>query len=247
MESVPVVGAQAPTSPHTAFDRQSSLLNCHLFEYNALTTRITYWVSLQYATYTIAAAFLGFVAQGWGTVSRSVLAWACALVLELLAWAMLQTTWEICSTVAYIEKELKPRVQDLIKDKDLKPPMQALIKDELLWAFEPYIWRLRSRGYLRYETKYGLAGIFVGALTALAWLLVSLNRHTLLVLQNLPWLAGCVYLAVMITGKAYKTFQLQKDIEGITSARHAEHRQNTLPVFGNTKGPTDPSAQTGSP
>ncbi len=106
-------------------------LQTHLFEYNALTTRLTYWITLQYATYAIAVAALGFVAQAWGSnFNRVQLAWAVMLLMPLLAWAFLTTTYEMLTYVVYIERYLRPKLRPLMGTNSF-------------WKFEQFLARLK--------------------------------------------------------------------------------------------------------
>src|ERR1035441_511971 len=85
-------------------------LDVHLAEYAALSNRLTYWITLQYATYAIAAAALGFIASAWRHIGAFLLAWASILILLLILWALAQTNFEIHTYVVYIEKDLRQMV-----------------------------------------------------------------------------------------------------------------------------------------
>lgn len=77
-------------------------------QYNALTTRITYYVTLQYATWGAAAALSGYLATQWSTPtsSRKNLEWITLVCLLAVSWAVLHINYEMFAIVVYLKEEL---------------------------------------------------------------------------------------------------------------------------------------------
>ena len=175
-------------------------LDVHLAEYAALSNRLTYWVTLQYATYAIAAAALGFIANAWGHIGAFLLAWASILILLLISWALIQTAFEIFTYVVYIEKDLRQMVTPIVNYNPF-------------WEFEAFLVRLRQNKVVGYEQQLGLLPVFgFGILVALGvviWTSVQNWPHTLL--PNIVWLFLCGYVAFMTYKKQRVVLSLQAE------------------------------------
>ena len=110
----------APTADHP--DR---LLTAHLAEYSALTTRCTYWIALQYGLWPLVGIFLALVTQVWSAFNHSLLVWGSAFIVQMIMLAYIQTLREIYNAVRYIEREVRPAVQNLVGE-------------ESIWRYESY-------------------------------------------------------------------------------------------------------------
>jgi hypothetical protein len=199
MPDTPIHRNQPPSEPRSDTDQKKLVLDCHLAEYETLTSRITNWLTLQFATYAIAAAYLGFVIQAWRSVDSATLVWASTLVLQLLAWAMLQISWEVFACAVYIKKQLKPKIR-------------SLVRDDSFWAYEHHMAGLRKKGLIHFEWYYGLLIPFFGAMGALVRLIIVLNHENPWTLPNVLWGVANLYAAAMLVGKARNTFHLQKQL-----------------------------------
>lgn len=176
-------------------------LDAHLAEYNALSTRLTYWINLQYVTYVIAAAALGFVGQGWGHIESRQLAWTSILILLILLWALAQTNFEIFSYVVYIETHLR---------RCLRP----LLQDDSFWKFEHYLRNLRQKRFLSYEKNFGLVPLFACGMGVAAFVIIrgSLRLGRASLIPNLIWLGCGAYVAVMAILKFRQSLNLQAQL-----------------------------------
>jgi len=164
-----------PTSQIVPPDVARARLDVHLAEYEALTMRVTYWITLQYATYAIAAGYLGFVVQAWRVVPSVTLAWASMFVLQLLAWAFLHTTYEIFTNVDYVEKHLKVKIKPLVESGAAYS----------FWEYEPLLAVRRSKGFLRFEGRFGLLGPFACGMAIAIWLVITGTAGNFWRLSNL--------------------------------------------------------------
>jgi hypothetical protein len=90
------------------------LLDLHRDEYQIQSTRITYWITLQYATYTIVAIGVGFLVQVFSNIHLLTLALIGTLLGQVFVLAMIHVNQEMFTSVVYIKQRLKPRVGHLV-------------------------------------------------------------------------------------------------------------------------------------
>jgi hypothetical protein len=146
-----------PENPNDLSDSEKDkYLRIYIAEFDALSTRLTYWLTLQYVPYGIAAGVFGFFVQSWKSdvyphISPN-LAWASLLILQLLMWAVLQSTHEVFTYVVYFKECLKPGIRQV-----LQSPVRSFLD------FETFIAKLRQRWFLRFETTFGLMVVVVAA------------------------------------------------------------------------------------
>jgi len=129
------------------------LLQVHLAEYQALMNRNTYWITLQFALYSVAAIFVGVVLQIPNTaMSRSSVRWFILLGLQIVGAIWQQTSWELMDTIRYVEQRLRPLVV-------------GIIGDHPFWGFDPYVLSQRNTGMMGIERALA---IFMNATVVLA-------------------------------------------------------------------------------
>jgi hypothetical protein len=103
--------SQPPPTPQLANDL---LLSAHVAEYNALTTRCTYWIALGYGLWPLVGIILALVAQLWNTISNhELLLWGSGILVQLVMLAFNQTLREVYNAVRYLERHVRPAVQTL--------------------------------------------------------------------------------------------------------------------------------------
>lgn len=136
-----------------------SLTQLHVAEYQALTTRFTYWLTLQYALWPILLLALTFLAQARGAISARVLLWAATIITQVVVLAYYQALCESYKNVHYIERYLRREVQKVVGQVPF-------------WEYERYIKSHRTLDPLWWEAwPLGLcvgAWVFVGA-TQVGW------------------------------------------------------------------------------
>jgi hypothetical protein len=145
------------------------ILQVHLAEYQALTTRITYWLTLQYAIYSAGFVYLAIAVQGLGSgrVNPRTLAWITMLLFQFLGLAWAECGHEMLFNGLYMETELRQRVGKLVSTGDF-------------WLYEPFLARHRGEKRQRLRESLGLATFAIVTLCAAAlvvWVLAS----------NRPW------------------------------------------------------------
>ncbi len=119
--------------PTTEADANHTLLQLHLAEYQALTTRASYWIVLQYGLMGVVPVYLALGFQAWQSAPvKEVVIWATLAFLQFtgLLWAL--TMLEQFAIVKYIECYLRPLIRE------------SLAADRF-WGYEPHL--VKNRPY----------------------------------------------------------------------------------------------------
>jgi hypothetical protein len=104
----------------------ATLIQLHIAEYQALTMRNTYWITMQYFLWPILIGLIGLVTQLHNPFDPALRIWGIAIVIEVVVVAYYAATLEQYSNVRYIETELKPSIS-------------VLVGPESFWGYEPYL------------------------------------------------------------------------------------------------------------
>ena len=107
----------------------ASLLQLHIAEYQALTTRASYWIVLQFGLLPVIPIYLALAAQvsESGVILKEVVIWGTVAGLQLVALVWAQTALEMFAVVRYIELYLRPLVKSVINT------------DSVFWGYELYL------------------------------------------------------------------------------------------------------------
>jgi hypothetical protein len=109
------------------------LIYVHLAEYQTLTTRCTYWITMQYAALTVILVYLSFAASLWNSVTdRRLLYWGSALILQVIGLFWMQIQGEQYTAILYIERVLRPALS------------QAVVHTSQFLCYEPFLARIRK-------------------------------------------------------------------------------------------------------
>jgi hypothetical protein len=114
----PVKRSEHPAAPHRPNDDggdkqdRNAQLQIHLAEYQAITTRNTYWLTLQYALFPILGAAIAVLAQMWNqfdedpalsTQSHRIIIWLVIALANVIMIAHTEVGWESYDNVVYLE------------------------------------------------------------------------------------------------------------------------------------------------
>lgn len=113
-------------------DNEASLIQLHIAEYQALTTRASYWIVLQVSLLPIIPVYLALAAQVWqsGVIVKEVVIWATLAGLQTVGIVWTHTVLEQYALVRYIECYLRPLTK-------------KVVHTDTFWGYEPYM--IRSR------------------------------------------------------------------------------------------------------
>lgn len=123
------VSKTAPLIPPEA------VLQLHISEYQALTNRNTYLVTLQFSLWPILLVFLTLVVQVWNSVDHRLLVWGAALAVQLVGAAWIQLIWEQLNNINYLEERVRPLIR------------QSLAYGSF-WEYEAYLAQERGGVFL---------------------------------------------------------------------------------------------------
>lgn len=106
--------------------RNELLLQLHIAEYQALTTRGTNWLALESGIWVLMVLFLAVLPQLWNLAPHDLLMWGgfAALVIMLFVWSNM--TYDHYTSVRYIEQELRSMIV-------------AVVGPAKFWQYETYI------------------------------------------------------------------------------------------------------------
>jgi len=155
--------------PQHAGPSPDALLQVHCAEYQSLMNRETYWITLQFAMYSVAVLFVTLVPQLRDIMRRNSVWWFTALGLQIIAVVLQQTIWELLNTIKYIETRLRPLVT-------------AIVGDRPFWGYEPYVLFQRSRGPLNSDM------VMLGGANLLMWLVGLIAVLVIALKTDRPWL-----------------------------------------------------------
>ena len=135
------------------------LLQLRLTEYEALMTRNSYLLQVQYAFWSVALVILAVAAQVWSSDKAHgwLLAWSTLISLMLIAIVWGDTLCDLFGNVTYIEHALIPRISSLVGSKEF-------------WLYEPYLYVKRRNQRIGAElTSPVLASVLSAVLIVKAW------------------------------------------------------------------------------
>ncbi len=194
MEEIGQTRAKADEVPRV--QSVESLIQLHIAEYNALTTRNNNWNQIQVAMWTLILLYLTVAASIW-TYSSQIkplyeiyLVWGSGVVIQLILIMLCWTVEELYRNVAYIECELRPLVRDLVNNKPF-------------WQYETFL--ARESGTAKGLTDFGAALLFLVVLC-----LVAVVRHSFSNKQELLGLLANLPFTVLLVSQTYKAVKLRK-------------------------------------
>jgi len=105
----------------------ADVLQLHLAEYNALTTRNTYILTIQYGLPAILLLFVTLVYTFRGKRGQvlGMQIWAAFIGAQIIGLVWAENLWEQYNNLKYIEEHLRPAVTSLVHDPSF-------------WCYEPY-------------------------------------------------------------------------------------------------------------
>ncbi len=169
---------------HSGSDSGPSL-DLHIAEYEALMTRNTYLVTLQFSLWPILLLFFTLLAQIWNSIDHGILIWSTGVALQLIGAAWVQLIWEQLNNIQYLESKVRPLIA-------------ASMHGSRFWQYESYL-------------AYYRGGIFLGDywLTLAAILALSLAAYVRWPLLIVDY-AGLVINACVAVFLTIKTIGLVK-------------------------------------
>lgn len=171
----------------------SQLIQLHVAEYQAVTTRNTYWVTLQYALGPITVGAFVVLVEGRSFVSGSLLSWATAVFFDLIMLVYYGILYEIYNNTRYLECELGREIRNLFPGRRF-------------WLYERY---LRARKSYPPWWDFSPMVLCVGAPCAAAFF-----RRTSWLVGDWIGLGVCLVLTAMALRLALGSVKAQREFRG---------------------------------
>ena len=151
----------------------TALLQLYIAEYQALTTRASYWIVLQVGLLPIIPIYLAMAAQVWqyGPVLKEVVVWATLSGMQIIGIVWAQTIVEQYGLVRYLECYLRPLVEDIVHRS-------------VFWGYEPYLIKRRT-----IPTSFAEPAV---AIISFALLIITcITRYATRLWLRLSWWDAC--------------------------------------------------------
>lgn len=159
------------------------IVQLHIAEYQALTNRNTYLVTLHYALGPIVVGAFILLSETWPHMPHGLVIWAAALVYQGVMIVFLGILYDLFNNIRYMETELGPKVRTLLQHWEV-------------WRYERY---MIPRTEYPPHMGYLPALQCVGALLLAAWF----RRDSW---SRLDWLGVALSLFAII-----RSFQLARN------------------------------------
>ncbi|HEY1525731.1 MAG TPA: hypothetical protein VGH51_05790 [Candidatus Angelobacter sp.] len=180
-------GPSVAKQVHEAPDK-NALVNLHVAEYEALMTRNTYWLTIQFSTAPAIAIYFTLLATAWSTIGivqpvraialqKSIL-WIGILGAELFVIAGYMCLYEIYNNVRYVESHLRPVIEALMPGCDF-------------WMYEKFL--AKHRGFGALANEWWAIGLTLGAFVVIAF-----RSRPWDAMDFLCFLGGIIVAAVMV-------------------------------------------------
>jgi len=129
-------------------EEEVKMLNqLHIAEYNALTMRHTYLITLQYGMISIAIVFLTFIGSIWNKLDLSIYIWTTFFGVQLFALVVISNIYEINNLILYMENDLRNQIMNVFENN--RNSTSTISKFDF-WKFEYY----QSRGRNAFISRY---------------------------------------------------------------------------------------------
>ena len=189
----------------------AALLQIHLAEYQAITTRNTYWLTLQYALFPILGAALVVLAQLWDQFDKSpalstqahrIIVWLAIVIVNVVIIAHTEVGWESYNNVVYLENHLRPELARLLRAMNMST--------DAMLGYESYLRAQRRRGPKWWEIPGPIVSV---ALLLGGILLFSVVYHaTTVEYAAVPTNAALSFMANKVT---LKMLRRRRDIGNV--------------------------------
>jgi hypothetical protein len=160
---------EPPDKLPKASELRQLLTQLHSVEYQALTTRATYFITLMAGVFPLIGIYLALVIQLWrpSGISLSVafdsllqyqgrracLLWGNLLVLQVMLFWWGQFLVEQYKIVLYVETDLRAKLRDLVQDRRF-------------WGYEGFLMRGRNEFFATWWERCAVVGAGLGIATA---------------------------------------------------------------------------------
>jgi|WetSurMetagenome_2_1015567.scaffolds.fasta_scaffold487516_1 hypothetical protein len=97
---------------NTKFSKKQ--IDLHIAEYNALTTRITYLINIQFILLTVGVTWILIAMNLFSSIKNNVVLWIVLFGGQLIGYFASRMSVDIYTIARYIESSLKPDIKEII-------------------------------------------------------------------------------------------------------------------------------------
>src|SRR5438105_2348697 len=128
----------------------SSWIQVYVAEYQALTTRASYWIILQAGLMPVVPIYLALSIEVWksNVVRKEIVIWSALAGLQVIALVWSQSLCEQFAAVRYIECYLRPLIR-------------RVVHTDLFLGYEPYLTKYRPTNPDIWAITLPILGSFV--------------------------------------------------------------------------------------
>jgi hypothetical protein len=161
-------------------------LQLHIAEYNALTTRCTYWLTMLNATWPLLVFVLALAAQLEKIVARPWLLWFASLSIQFIVYGYFHIIGENHTAVYYMEHVLRPLI------------LSESVGDDF-WQYESFVKGHRPTPPGIWE--YGPLFFSLGSHSLATWFSAPFPITQYIA----PWLAGVLFVSITVKAAFHGT------------------------------------------
>jgi hypothetical protein len=162
-----------PPVPPTEHPSLDHLLQLHIAEYNALTTRNSYYIVIAASLFPVLVLVIAGMTARWKDVSHVLLIWAMGLAVQFFSLAMIDNARWQYESINYVENTLRPLIVALVGQSTFWAYERHLSKDRALpqwWEYAPAFWASAAIITAPLGRLYDLGWPSLCALPAVDWI-----------------------------------------------------------------------------
>lgn len=164
-------------------------IQLHLAEYNALTTRCTYFTNIQNVLLTAVVIWVtGGLLVSWNHEPVFIFRWGILFGMQIIGIISAQLFYEENKIIRYLESELKPAIK-------------RLIRSDRFWKYQLFIAKQRSDKFVIWE----YSGVIIGAAVVAVIAITRLSKWVLGDFIGLLCNIALLVIYMVMTSYAVKT------------------------------------------
>ena len=168
-------------------DSNVLLIQLHVAEYQALTTRATHFITLMSSIWALVLVFVALAAHVRRSFPLPILLWGSGVVLQTMMIFWMQFLTEQYQIVRYVEAQLRPLIQ-------------SVVGDALFWQYEPWLSKGRTKAPILWEYSVAL-----GVTLAMTYVIITSLPFSAWDYGGLTVNLGLLCAVVFKTSAAIKT------------------------------------------
>lgn len=165
----------------------------HIAEYQALTTRASYWIILQASLLPVVPIYLALAVDVWRSdvIIREVVVWVTLAGLQLIGILWANVLAEYYAAVKYIECYLRPLIE-------------KVVNTNLFWGYEPYL--TLHRPTKKYWGEFSIPVLSLGVIVTTCY--VRYHGYTW---RDICGLASNLILFYYLWNKSIKAIRIMRE------------------------------------